>query len=408
VAAPVRLGELLKAVRGIREDHRSALLRGVMAQPGSQTSLARRLGLSPGTVSAVVSDLEYQGLVRVEKTNARQTLVRLAPAAGAVVGVELGFHLASVVARRADQQHDEAVTRLVGIGAAVRDQAWIPAVADAVRDAVSELGEDEIAAIGLGVPRMVDPHSGMLVPPALPPWRKGDDPAGMLAAALRQRRETPRLTVPAVMLDNDANLAAYAESLYVHKDVETLVAIKASTGIGAGIVIAGRIFRGRHGVAGEIGHTVSDPRGRFCSCGGRGCLETLIGGDALVEQARTVLGHRRQESPDTLEALVDMASRGSQACQRVLREAGATLGFAIGNLCNILNPDVVVIGGTLGQEDAARFTLAPVSDAVKGSAMTAAADGAAFRIVGTGLRNAGAHGALLVAVEGTVYPYAAG
>ena len=118
----------------------------------------------------------------------------------------------------------------------------------------------------------------------------------MLADELRSGRG-PRFMAPQVVLDNDANAAAYAESIYGFDDAETLIGIKASTGIGAGIIIAGKIHRGARGTSGEIGHMVVDRDGQFCSCGGRGCLETLIGADALVEQARTVLGHRKLESP---------------------------------------------------------------------------------------------------------------
>jgi predicted NBD/HSP70 family sugar kinase len=401
--APIHLGDLLKVPPGTTQDSRSIVLRAVMANPGSQTNLAQRSGLSDGTVSAAVRELEGRKWLAVDRPTAREHLVRVAEVAGAAVGIELGFHLSVVVARRASQTYDQAVSREVGVGAAGRDGRWVSDVADAVRHVVSELGEEDIAAIGLGVPRMVDPQLGVLVPPALPPWHEGDDPAGMLAVALRQDRGAPRLVAPRVLLDNDANLAAYAESVYEYPKVETLLGIKASTGIGAGIIVGGRIFRGRHGVAGEIGHMVVDPGGRFCSCGGRGCLETLIGADALVEQAKTVLGHRTLESPQTLEALVDMAARGNLACQRVLREAAGTLGFAIGNLCNVFNPDVVVLGGAFGRAEAVRFTLGPLKHAVTRSALAAAVGDLGVSVWASKLPYAAAHGALVMALAGTEY-----
>jgi predicted NBD/HSP70 family sugar kinase len=226
----------------------------------------------------------------------------------------------------------------------------------------------------------------------------------MLETALREDRGLPRLLAPKVLLDNDANLAAYAESVYVHPDAETLIAIKASTGIGAGIIMGGRISRGKHGVAGEIGHIVVNEDGDFCACGGRGCLETVIGADALVRQATIMLGHRRLESPQSLEALIEMAARGNLACQRVLREAANKLGFTIGNLCNVLNPDVVVLGGAFGREEAAVFTLESLKAAVGRSAMAAAAGRKGVSISASQLPHASAHGALVMALAGTEYP----
>ena len=323
----------------------------------------------------------------------------------------MGFRYSAVVARRVEQSYDQARIRLRPVGAAAGTTRWVGEVADAVREAVASLGEEEIAAIGLGIPRIISPRYGKLVSPALPPWEAEDRPAQLLADELRSTSSGPRLIAPKVVLDNDANLAAYAQSIYEFPDAVTLIGIKASTGIGAGIVTDGKIFRGARGAAGEIGHVVVQPGGDFCSCGGRGCLETLIGADALVAQARTVLGHRQLKSPDTLEDLVQMARDGSVACQRVLGEAAATLGFAIGNLCNVLNPNVVVLSGAFGRKGAAQFTMEPCVAAIRQSAMRATTDKdeddednrEGVTVVATKLEHPAAHGALVVALEGTKY-----
>ena len=342
-----------------------------------------------------------KGFVLSDK-DGRSRPVTIARTTGAAVGIELGFRYAAVVARRVEQNYDDAQVQLRSAGAAMGPGRWVEEVAKAVSEAVSDLGEEEIAAIGLGIPRVVDPRTGKLVPPAMPPWNEEEDPAQMLADGLRDGRG-PRFVAPQVVLDNDANLAAYAESIYEFENAETLIGIKASTGIGAGIVVGGKIFRGARGTAGEVGHMVVDPGGRFCSCGGRGCLETLIGADALIEQARTVLGHRKMESPQDLEELVRMAGRGNLACERVLREAATTLGFAIGNLCNILNPNVVVLSGAFGRAEAVTYTVGPCQEAIRQSAMRAATD-EGLTVSATRIPHPAAHGALVVALEGTRYP----
>jgi predicted NBD/HSP70 family sugar kinase len=372
-----------------------------MAKPGPQASLSRRSGLSQGTVSDAVRELAAKGFVLSDKEGRSRT-VTIAPTTGAAVGIELGFRHAAVVARRVEQSYDDAQVQVRSVGAAMGPGRWVEEVAKAVDEAITELGEEEIAAIGLGIPRVVDPRTGKLVPPFMPPWNDGEDPAQMLADELRNGRGS-RFVAPRVVLDNDANLAAYAESIYGFEDAETLIGIKASTGIGAGVVVHGRIFRGARGAAGEIGHMVVNPGGRFCSCGGRGCLETLIGADALVEQARTVLGHRRMESPQDLEELVQMAGRGNLVCERVLTEAAATLGFAIGNLCNLLNPNVVVLSGAFGRAEAVKFMVGPCQAAIRQSAMRAAID-EGLTVSATRIPHPVAHGALVVALEGTQYP----
>ncbi|HUI60619.1 MAG TPA: ROK family transcriptional regulator [Steroidobacteraceae bacterium] len=401
---PVNLRDLLTE-GGVKDTSRLKLLRTIMARPGTQAYLSRRSGLSQGTVSDAVRDLEAIGYVHSDK-DGRSKAVTIARTTGAAVGIELGFRYAAVVARRVEQSYDDAQVKLCSAGAAMGAGRWVEEVARAVRDAVTELEEEEIAAIGLGVPRVVDPQTGELAPPFMPPWAEGENPAEMLADELRSG-SGPTFVAPRVVLDNDANVAAYAESIYGFENAVTLIGIKASTGIGAGIVIDGKIFRGARGTAGEIGHIVVDPRGRFCSCGGRGCLETVIGADALVEQARTVLGHRRMESPQDLEELVRMASRGNLACERVLREAATTLGFAIGNLCNILNPNVVVLSGAFGRAEATRFTLEPCDEAIRRSAMRAATD-ERLTVSATKIPHPAAHGALVVALDGTSYRSAAG
>jgi predicted NBD/HSP70 family sugar kinase len=399
----VQLRDLLTAGKGAKDDNRLKLLRTIMANPGSQAYLARRSGLSQATVSDAVRELEEKQLVLSEKKG-REIVNKIPPTAGAAVGIELGFSNFAVVARRVEQSYQDVHVELRQVGAARTNEArWVPEVAEAVRDAASGIGEDEIVSIGLGVPRVVSPREGALVPPALPPWVEGEDPAQMLADELRRDGHAVRFVAPYVVLDNDANLAGYAMSIYEFPDEETLIGIKASTGVGAGIIIGGKIIRGAVGAAGEIGHIVVKRDGAICSCGGRGCLETLVGSDALVDQAKLVLGQRKLPAPHGIEELISWADDGNLICQRVLREAGKTLGFTIGNLCNILNPNVVVISGALGRA-AARFALEPLEQALQDSAMQATTVGrGALKVASTAISHPAAHGALVVGLEGTTY-----
>jgi predicted NBD/HSP70 family sugar kinase len=419
----VPLRELLSA-QGTKDSNRLKILRVIMAKPGNQAYLAKWAGLSQSTVSGAVTDLvSKRYVVRPDKPDkeagkgdkdAQKAVVSLTATTGAAVGVELGFHHTAVVARRVEQSPDQARTATVGAGAAHGTHRWLPDVANAIRDAVADLGEDDIVAIGLGIPRIVEPRSGTLLDPVLPPWTYGDDPAHMLLEELRKGGGSMQVSAPRVVIDNDANLAALAEATYHYDNVASLVAIKASTGIGAGIIIGGQIIRGARGAAGEIGHVIVDRHGQFCPCGGRGCLETVIGADALLEQARTSIAGRRQKI-ETLAELIALARGGHPTCQRVLREAATTLGEAIGNLCNVLNPEVVVLGGAFGRQDAVDYTLGPCREALSRSGLQAAVEGACetanrkdpedkrLRVEASTLEYAAAHGALVLALRGTEY-----
>jgi predicted NBD/HSP70 family sugar kinase len=399
---PVHLSELLVKPSGTKEENRLNLLRALMINPGNQASLSRRSGLSNGTVSEAVGELVGQKLVRAEKIG-RETIVRLVETAGIVVGVEVGRHAAAVVARRADQEYGDAVVRTLQVGASRGMPMWVPAVVQAVREVADDLEQEDVVAVGLGVPWMVDPRKNKLVPPALPPWKQGDDPAKELADRLREGLGA-QFMASKVVLDNDSNLTAYAESIYGTPSGETLIGVKASTGIGAGIIVSGNIFRGMHGVAGELGHTSVQPDGRFCSCGGRGCLETLIGSDVLVEQAKVALGSPRQGAPANFDELVAAASRGNLTCARVLYEAARTLGVALGNLCNVLNPNVVVLGGAFGRDEAAPITLEACREGIRRTAVPAAvSEEGGFTVRASQVRNAASHGALVMALQGTNY-----
>jgi predicted NBD/HSP70 family sugar kinase len=153
-----------------------------------------------------------------------------------------------------------------------------------------------------------------------------------------------------VAVDNEANLAAFAEFLYgAGRETTSMIYLKMSIGVGAGIVTEGRIMRGWHGIAGEVGHLSMDPAGAVCRCGNRGCLETLISTAHLLEQAAAShRGFGGPETPSTFEDLIASADRGDPASNRILQDAGRHIGRAIAAYCILINPECVVLGGQLG------------------------------------------------------------
>jgi predicted NBD/HSP70 family sugar kinase len=229
-----------------------------------------------------------------------------------------------------------------------------------VREMLEKAGVDEKAVIGvaMGLPAPISQPDGFVASSnILPGWANVEVGAEMSA----------RLGMP-VFIENDSNLGALAESAWgAGAGVDQLAYIKAATGIGAGLVQDGKLFRGTTGTAGEIGHTTVAEDGPICRCGNRGCLELYAGGAAL-------LGALRQSHPDveTLEQVVELAHQNHPACARVLADAGAHIGVAIANLINLFNPRRIVVGGELA--GAGETLLQPMRVAAERSAVQTAVE----------------------------------
>src|SRR5215472_7890374 len=216
--------------------------------------------------------------------------------------------------------------------------------------------------IGVASPGPLDPRSGVVInPPNLPGWE--DVP---LAAML-----TDAVGCPAY-LENDANLAALGE---FHdgagRGTTNMVYVTWSSGVGAGLVLDGRLYSGTHGVAGEIGHTILDPDGPLDTCGQRGCVEAFCGGLALESQTG--------RSADVLFAA---ATRGDPEAVPVVRQAAAYMGHAIVNLTNLIDPDMIVMGG--GVTRSWQVVEPVLTDALRGSPFIQAARRPCLRLAELG------------------------
>jgi glucokinase len=145
------------------------------------------------------------------------------------------------------------------------------------------------------------------------------------------------------VVENDCNAAAYGE-WSARPGIDSLVYVTVSTGIGMGIVSSGRIIRGSHGTAGEIGHTTVLPDGPECTCGRRGCLQAIAGGRGLSRQVERLFGKRL-----TAEEIIDLARAGEPEYVEIVVEAATILGRFFANMIDTLDPAVLVIGGSLGK-----------------------------------------------------------
>jgi predicted NBD/HSP70 family sugar kinase len=176
-----------------------------------------------------------------------------------------------------------------------------------------------------------------------------------------------RLGVP-VEIENDANCGALAELTWgAGRDCTNFAYIKAATGIGAGLVVDGRLLRGASGTAGEIGHTTLDESGPLCYCGNRGCLETVASAQAILQ----LVGNGHPETL-TLGRVIELAGQGDVRCRRAISDAGREIGVAVAGLCNLINPERVIVGGLLSR--AGDLLLQPIRDSIRRHAVLAAAE----------------------------------
>ncbi|GAA2019454.1 ROK family transcriptional regulator [Nocardioides kribbensis] len=341
-------------------------LTGLLAARGpmSRADLARAAGLSRSAVSNLVLALLADGAVVETAQRGRPhkggsgrppVLVALSVPDGCVAGVDVGH--AHVRVALADRSGTVLVEEQAGTQADLDGPQTLDLCADMVRSALRAAGRErsELAAVGLCVPAPVDRRSARISTGILPGWR-----------GLVPSEELGRRLDVEVHADNDANLGALAESRHgAARDRGDLVYVKLSTGVGAGIVLGGRLHRGATGLAGEIGHVQVGEDGHVCRCGNRGCLETLVALPHLL----AVLQPAYDETLTT-ERLRALDEAGDPAVRRVLTDAGRTLGRALADLGNSLNPATVVVGGALG---ACGSVVAGVRDAIDRYAQPATA-----------------------------------
>jgi predicted NBD/HSP70 family sugar kinase len=335
----------------------------------SRAEIARRTGLSRSTVSSLVSDLQADGLVveRGEPGAAHGTqggrppiLLSFDASAGAAVGIDFGHsHLRVAVS---DLSSRILAERAVPLDTDHAAEQGLDAAAELVAELLAEANLDEAQVIGagMGLPGPILQEDGLVGSSAiLPGW------VGVRAVAEMRRR----LDVP-ILVDNDANLGALAEAAFgAGQDASDLIYLKVASGIGAGLLLNGRLYRGTGGLAGELGHFLVDPNGLVCRCGNRGCLETLAATGALVE----LLG-RSHGDDMTVQRMLDLARAGDVGCRRVIADAGRAIGRAISMLINMLNPELVVVGGDLAA--AGDLLLDGVRDSIARAALPSAAEAA--------------------------------
>lgn len=331
----------------LRRAHLSLVLRSLRDHgPRSRAQLASQLRLGRASVSSLVGELEQRHLVRSgrqQRGSVGRPGTALALERGRVCGVGAEVNVDHVATMAVDLTGEVVAEDRRGLDTRrLGPEGTIAELADMLGKTVAGvLGGGALPlAITVGVAGLIDGRNDVV---RFAPNLEWEDLP--LAARLHERLGPD---APAVRLGNEANLAAVAERDPADPDRDDMLLLYGEVGVGGGLVADGRLVRGRHGYAGELGHMVVDPQGRACGCGRVGCWETVIGLRALLEAATDLDDPVRDPSlplEDRLAQLVHRAERGDDRTLAALQQVGAWLGFGAAALVNALDPGVVVLSG---------------------------------------------------------------
>jgi predicted NBD/HSP70 family sugar kinase len=317
-----------------RADVLTARILGLLGTQGptSRAAIARRLRLSPATVTQVTKALVGNGSIRelssIPSNGGRPaTLLGLAREGAGAIGVKIiADHIAIVDVSIAGEVMRSTTVPLDSTGPNA-----VQRITAILRDAVAD-HPGLLLGVGVGVPGSVDAQDNGVVTSSMLGWNQVP-----LGAVLREALGVP------VLIDNDVHAVAAAQLLYgAGREFDTYLVVTIGLGIGCAVVVDRTIYRGAHGGTGEIGHIPVTLDGPACQCGATGCLEAYIGAPALVREARRdkVIGPRA-----TIDALHRAADRGDEPASAALRRAGSLLGRGLAGVANTLDPQAIVLLG---------------------------------------------------------------
>lgn len=224
-------------------------------------------------------------------------------------------------------------------------------IAGATREVLAKAEKQRIAGIigiGLGAPGLIIAESGVVhFSPNFPGWT--DIPLVDDVKRALGSQDFP------IFMDNDVNAMTLGELHHgAGVGYQSLVALTLGTGVGGGVVIDGQVYHGSRNTAGELGHTIVEPNGRYCGCGNQGCLEAYAGAKSIVERTQEKIASGRNtdlvsDASLTPKRIAEAAHAGDSLAVEIFAETGAYLGIALTSIAHILNPEIAIIGGGIAE-----------------------------------------------------------
>lgn len=298
----------------------------------SRQEISRIIGLTPATVTNITGELLEDGFIMElpsfeERSGSGRKAIPLAinPSSGYVIGVDIGPRIIRIAT-------SNLLGHLSNIDTIQYEKLREESLLELLIEKLKVLTEDRnILGIGIGIPGLVDSASGELkISPNLG-WRNLK-----LAKPIRDALGLP------VVVENNVKTMALAEKWFGKgKKSNNFVLVYVSLGIGAGIIIDGKVYRGAHNGAGEIGHTAVSEDGEICNCGKRGCLETFASARAIIKRFKGIPG---DEDDDINEIRTAIERKDSKALE-IVERAGYYLGVGISNLVNMFDPEMIILSG---------------------------------------------------------------
>ncbi len=331
--------ELMRAI------NRFAILHAIRdAGTVSRVDLARRTGLSQATVTGITAELLRQGMLleqpRGRSDGGRRPVPLALNSQGAyTVGVHLAVDQISVVLMDLQAGILKSHTKRLAPDH-LADGPSVELVIESVQNCLwqADFSKKQISGIGVAIPGLIDSRTGFIHYVPNYQWR-----AISLADTLRERMGV------AVYVENSANtLAVYEQWFGLGRGTDNFLLITTEHGIGAGLVLDGKLYRGFRGIAGEFGHTVVDDKGPRCRCGQTGCLEAICGNSAILREAKEAIRSGRWQaegSEPTIEEVLAEAKGGNPVLRAIYHRAGRTLGVGIGNMSKLFDPEKIIITG---------------------------------------------------------------
>ncbi len=345
--------------QGLVKDLNKAIVLNMIwrSAPTSRADISRASGLNRSTVSSLVDELITEGYVAEvgvgeSALGRKPIMLQSNPDAGIIIGVELGVNyirlIASDIVANVISSSEIAIEPADGMDRIVK--TMLQAIESMAASVPSTLRG--LIGVGVGVPGLVRSNSGVLAFAPNLKWKNVPLKDIMM----------DRLGVP-VFVDNEANAAALGERWFgAGVDVENMAYVSVGIGLGVGIVINGELYHGSSGYAGEMGHFTMQPDGQECGCGNRGCWETLASESATVvrvmqaiEEGRPTILAGCGKHRLTMDDLANACVRGDEVAREALMDTGRYLGIGIAGLINTFNPELVIVGSTVGR--CSRFVL---------------------------------------------------
>jgi predicted NBD/HSP70 family sugar kinase len=339
-----------RVVRALRE--RGALSRSALAE----------VGLSRSTVTSVVDELMAAGTV-VEVAGGRESRNTGRPPTRvglkASLGVAIGVEIANGIVRAAicNTAQELVVHDSVPSDDHTPPEATLRTASALIDHMLTRAGfsRSQVLGVGVAMPGPIQRRTGVNGrATTLKPWVNVNP-----QATAEQVLQLP------LLVGNDANLGALAEATWgAARGLRDVAYIYTASGIGVGLILDGNLYLGANGTAGELGHTTIDENGLVCECGGRGCLNTLANADAITQNLWR--SHRDRLS---IADVIKLAQTGDVGCRRVLADAGRHIGLAAANMYNLLDPELIVLGGNLAP--AGEILLGPLRESMSRRAIHA-------------------------------------